>query len=298
MLSSTNTSTGYKKRNITALVRKSEQARTGKVLELVQKLQSSLEVEAILPHLLEYLRNYIPDCRLSYRYDEFEFNLEFEGPNLVHQCFYQLNVDDINLGEIRVTNSKEFSEFELQIIEETLTHLYFPLRNALLYQQAIRNARLDALTGVNNRFAFSRAFERELKLAHRYNNDLSLLILDIDHFKSVNDHYGHLCGDIVLRDVAQTIKAAMRETDMIFRYGGEEFTAILPKTDHQGALVIAERIRKEVEGLIINADNKPVSVTVSIGIGSLKNVESSDQLFIQADEHLYSAKRAGRNRVC
>jgi diguanylate cyclase (GGDEF)-like protein len=229
---------------------------------------------------------------------EINVHLPIGGPVLKHQCFYQLNAEHEKLGEIRISNSAKFTEFELSMVEVCLSHLLYPLRNALLYREAIRNARQDALTGVGNRFSFSRAFEREQRLAQRYHQDLSLLVIDIDFFKRINDQHGHSCGDEVLKSVAQCLQSVMRQTDMIFRYGGEEFTAILTKTNREGAQVIAERIRVEVEKLTVQLNENQVKTTVSIGIGSLNEAKDSQALFNQADDNLYLAKRNGRNRVC
>ncbi len=270
----------------------------GDTLEFVQSLQSSLELEVMLPHLLDRIRLSVPGSRLIYRHTELNIQIELGGPVLKNQCFYALKTDDDNLGEIRISNCARFNEPELQAIEDSLSYLLYPLRNAILYQQAIRNARQDALTGVGNRFAFSRAFEREQLLARRHDCNLSLLVIDVDHFKRVNDRYGHLVGDKVLKAVAVTLQEVMRQTDMVFRYGGEEFTAILTNTDRHGARVIAERVRQQVAGLTVEHDDETIAVTVSIGLGTLAEVHNNQELFERADENLYLAKRKGRNQVC
>ncbi len=299
MLSTTSTVSTLGKRNTTnSISSKRQSVATEDVLLLVQKLQSSLELEVIFAHLLEHIRTLVPGSRLLYSLPESSINLPIGGPVLKHQCFYQLNAEHEKLGEIRVSNSAKFTDYELSMVEVCLSHLLYPLRNALLYREAIRNARQDALTGVGNRFAFSRAFEREQRLAQRYHQDLSLLVIDIDFFKRINDQHGHLAGDEVLKSVAQCLESVMRQTDMIFRYGGEEFTAILTKTNREGAQVIAERIRNEVEKLTVPVNDNHVNTTVSIGIGSLQEAKDSQALFNQADDNLYLAKRKGRNQVC
>jgi diguanylate cyclase (GGDEF)-like protein len=257
----------------------------------------SLELEVILPALLDFIRQQVTGVRMRYTNPDLNLSMDFGGAVLKNQCFYQLKTDEQALGEIRFSNATRFSESELHAIERSLTHLLHPLRNALLYQQAVRNARQDALTGVGNRFAFSRTFEREQLLAKRHGTDLALLILDIDHFKQVNDEYGHLAGDKVLRCVADAMTDVMRATDEIFRYGGEEFTAILPTTDDSGAHVIAERIRKRVEQLEVQFEERVIKVTMSIGVASTAGIQVAAQLFEQADANLYQAKRSGRNRV-
>ncbi|BFM07575.1 GGDEF domain-containing protein [Halioxenophilus aromaticivorans] len=297
MLSPTGTRDRFSKR--AALVtQKSPVPDLGDTLTFVQSLQSSLELEVILPLLLERLCLFIPGSRMSYRHESLGIELEFGGPKLKHQFYYQLKTEHQELGEIRISNSKRLNEGHLKAIEENLSHLLFPLRNAMLYQEAIRSARVDALTGVGNRFAFSRSFEREHALAMRHQNDLSLLVLDVDYFKSINDRYGHLVGDQVLREVAQAIQNAMRQTDMVFRYGGEEFTAILTKTDAEGAAVIADRVRKHVADLYIRHEGQRIAVTISIGASSSSDSVDGRAMFEQADNNLYRAKRNGRNQVC
>lgn len=297
MLSQTDSRTSVGKR--AALVKsKPKQLNLEDTLSFVQSLQSSLELEVILTVFLEKLCLFIPGCRLAYQHEDLGLELALGGPVFKHQCFYQLSTEQQNLGEIRISNSSKFAEPDLIEIEQCLSHLLYPLRNAMLYQEAIRCARLDALTGVGNRFAFSRAFDREHALAIRHQNDLSLLILDVDHFKSINDHYGHLIGDQVLKEIAQEIENAMRQTDMVFRYGGEEFTAILTKTNAEGAAVIAERIRKRVADATILSGGERIPVTISIGVSSSSSSIEGRAMFEQADNNLYRAKRNGRNQVC
>jgi two-component system, cell cycle response regulator len=149
----------------------------------------------------------------------------------------------------------------------------------------------DALTGVSNRRYFDMRYPEELERAARYGFDLSCLMIDIDHFKSINDTYGHATGDIVIREVAAVIKSKMRSIDFVARYGGEEFCALLPETDIGAALHIAERIRDAIEALDLG-DSRP-RVTASLGAAA----GVTDDLVENADKALYEAKRRGRNRV-
>jgi diguanylate cyclase (GGDEF)-like protein len=169
------------------------------------------------------------------------------------------------------------------------------------YQQKLKdaNARLqlksstDALTGLGNRSAFDARFAEEVNRAVRYGSPLSLLMIDVDHFKSFNDIFGHPAGDAALQRVANALRVA-RPSDLVARYGGEEFAAILPATSRDGALLMAERMREAVE-------NTPVllrKLTVSIGAGTLApGCSDSARLIALADRALYAAKHAGRNRV-
>lgn len=159
-------------------------------------------------------------------------------------------------------------------------------------------AKTDALTGLGNRLFFDQALSEELHRTARYQTPLSVLLIDIDHFKNVNDTYGHLMGDQVLRGVGRSLRAFVRSTDRATRYGGEEFAVLLSHTDAEHARLAAERLRKQVEGLQHRQDGASVKVTVSIGVCTVTgpNVTSSNFL-ARADRALYAAKKAGRNRV-
>lgn len=156
----------------------------------------------------------------------------------------------------------------------------------------------DSLTGCLTRQAFAAATAAELGRARRAEHAISCIVLDVDHFKSVNDTYGHAAGDHVLRTVARLCRTEMRSHDILCRYGGEEFVILLPGTDEAGAYVLAERIRRAVSSHDITYANSTVHVTLSGGVGSWREPESDiERAFIRADAALYRAKLAGRNRI-
>ena len=168
-----------------------------------------------------------------------------------------------------------------------------------LKEQAEVLARTDYLTGLFNRRHFVELAERELDRAERYQRPLAMLMIDIDHFKSVNDTRGHAIGDLVLQEVARLIRAAVRAVDIVGRMGGEEFAAVLVEMDGESAREVAERVRCMVEEASIRVpEGVPVSVTISIGITHLcgRNADL-DTLLNEADAAMYSAKVSGRNRV-
>jgi len=160
-------------------------------------------------------------------------------------------------------------------------------------------ATTDALTSLYNRGYFNIKLEEEFQRCSRYDQDLSLLIMDADHFKSVNDDYGHPAGDAFLIALAQAILGVARQVDIVARYGGEEFVLILPQTNGDDAMILAERLRLTVEQMSIEFEGHLISRTTSIGIASLQEVkaESADELLTIADQALYAAKESGRNRV-
>lgn len=156
----------------------------------------------------------------------------------------------------------------------------------------------DALTGLYNRRHFETSADREFLRAVRYKNNLTFAIIDIDFFKKINDTYGHLCGDKILKDVAFIINDSFRKTDMVFRYGGEEFVVILTETDSQGAQIPLERLRERIANSEFTFKTQKLNVTISIGYASnLDDAEDAVELFSFADDALYKAKESGRNRI-
>ncbi|HET9956344.1 MAG TPA: diguanylate cyclase [Polyangiaceae bacterium] len=157
----------------------------------------------------------------------------------------------------------------------------------------------DPLTGLFNRRRFADVLKREYAVTRRYQNTLSCLLLDLDHFKRINDHYGHDAGDRVLKELAQKVAENLREVDVPARYGGEEFAVLLPHTRKEDARIVAERLRRAIESIQLTFDGKPERVTVSIGVAGNTDVASgkAEDLVKAADVALYEAKRLGRNRV-
>ena len=161
-------------------------------------------------------------------------------------------------------------------------------------------ATTDPLTKLLNRRALLERLSREVDRAKRYESKLTLLLLDIDHFKRINDERGHLVGDGVLRQIGALIEASVRTVDIAARYGGEEFVLILPETSQDGGIIFAERIRESIERYPFDASSdEPLHLTASIGVATFPapRVESNDDLFARADEALYRAKSSGRNQV-
>jgi diguanylate cyclase (GGDEF)-like protein len=165
--------------------------------------------------------------------------------------------------------------------------------------EAMRMATLDPLTGAYNRRTFHEIAERELSRARRAGQPLSIIVLDIDHFRPVNDKYGNRIGDEMLQRIADIVRSALRKEDMLVRYGGEEFLVMLPDVPGPGAVVVAGRIRKSVEAEAIEAGGQKIPVTVSVGVSARldEGPESMENLLARADEALALAKQRGRNRV-
>ncbi len=156
----------------------------------------------------------------------------------------------------------------------------------------------DGLTQIHNKRFFLEFLEREMGRCHRYNRSLSLIMFDIDHFKSINDTNGHLAGDYVLRELSATIKPRVRKEECFARYGGEEFAVVMPEAGGDNARKFAEKIRKMVEEHHFSFENKPIRVTVSLGVADLTGEMTEPLQFIKiVDQNLYKAKKSGRNKV-
>ena len=179
---------------------------------------------------------------------------------------------------------------------------YITLNQSYLLTKAVAEvellSRIDYLTGLNNKRFFFELVEREMGIAIRYNFIASLLLIDLDHFKRVNDRYGHLVGDQVLQVVANVIANALRSTDIVGRFGGEELIIFLPNTNCEEAVRAAERLKREISDTVIDYKNNSISVTASIGITSTESgTYDIEELIQYADSALYRAKSEGRDRV-
>jgi two-component system, cell cycle response regulator len=170
---------------------------------------------------------------------------------------------------------------------------------AAYHDEIYRLTTMDGLTQIHNRRYFDEQIDRELSRSRRYDRVLSLVLMDIDHFKQINDQHGHLAGDYVLKHLASAVRTRIRREDVFARYGGEEFAVILPEIDLKGARLFAEKVRHVVAKQHFTFDNQVIPVTVSAGVATLKPAhrEASDLVRV-ADEKLYEAKMNGRNRVC
>lgn len=170
--------------------------------------------------------------------------------------------------------------------------------HSLLAEEALQcAARTDHLTGIANRWEFMSRFTSEKGRAERHGTPLSIIIADIDHFKSVNDTFGHNAGDRVLRSVANAISSSIRVEDTCGRWGGEEFLLLLPDTNLDAAATVAEKLRQAVSELVIPWEGESIAITMSMGVGQFRPGMTLDECIQPADHALYRAKTGGRNRV-
>lgn len=274
----------------------------------------------------------IPDAYQDPRFNpEFDRRTGFRTRSIL--CLPLRNMQGRIIGAVQVLNKREgsFTDDDVALLTALASQAAIALENADLYTRlrdlnakleekveertadlVAANERLsvlnkeleqlsitDSLTQIFNRRFFMERIRQETKRVHRYGSSVSLLMMDIDHFKKVNDTYGHLAGDVVLAGVAGIIKQRLRETDVLARYGGEEFVLLATPMEMNGAVALAERIRALVEASEIPYDGKRIRVTISIGVSSWEPTlkDNFEELVRLADDALYGAKEEGRNRV-
>jgi diguanylate cyclase (GGDEF)-like protein len=174
---------------------------------------------------------------------------------------------------------------------------YAQLETALrLYEQAAQQAQRDSLTGLLNHACFKEHLNRHFQEARRYDRPLSLMMLDLDHFKRINDTQGHPVGDEVLKAVAATVGSNIRDCDYAYRYGGEELALLLPETSEEQATLLAERLRRQIRGLAVG---NGVNVSASFGVAQIESCDAcGEDLLMRTDQALYQAKAMGRDQVC
>jgi two-component system cell cycle response regulator len=243
-------------------------------------------------------------CALPYR-GEFDpahqvvLTRRFPWPKVPSLLVLPLVLRDQALGTLILGAKRRqaFGEAVRPTLEVLASHLATSLSNARMIAQLEKMATTDGLTGLLNKRAMLDEAERKTAAAARFGRALSVLVVDIDFFKKVNDTYGHDVGDVVIRGVGEVLKRHKRNTDFVARFGGEEFVALCEQTDAKGAMLLAERIREELSKIVFHAPNGTLSVTCSIGVATFPEAGHGwEALFKSADEALYVSKRSGRNR--
>jgi len=266
--------------------------------QLRNQLQTSLEINELLHMFFAASQRLLDFQGLSFRNAAQRINLSLGENNGAFRIDYQLELEGELLGVLSAHNADALDEQALSSLESLTSALVFPLRNALKYHAVLHASLHDPLTGVRNRAGMAELLERDLQSARRTGTPLSVLMVDIDHFKMINDQYGHAGGDAALIAVAQQLEENLRAVDAVFRFGGEEFMVVLPNTDMPYLLQVAERLRKSVEDMVVVHEGQRIKLSLSFGAAIVRKDESQHQLLQRADAALYMAKENGRNRVC
>jgi len=204
-----------------------------------------------------------------------------------------------NLGILALTRpeSDPLTDVEVRFLSAVAATLALTIRHTALVDELRESSTHDELTGLANRRLLATRLEREIARARRYDTDLALLMLDIDHFKQLNDRFGHPVGDAVLRDIAQVLEEGVRTVDTVARAGGEEFVVLLPRTDGDAASRVADKLRARIAAHDVDELDGKARITISLGVAVLDAGETADALLARADRALYDAKEAGRDRV-
>lgn len=236
-------------------------------------------------------------------YMSWEERLPFYDDGVVHSVIASpLIIGKKLLGVIgiaRITSPESFSEKDKNLLFLFGQHAAIALKNAELFNEIQTLTKVDALTGIYNRRGFNELCERELIHAKRSKLTQSMLMIDIDFFKKINDQYGHPIGDQILLSLSKELGKNLRQTDILCRYGGEEFAILLPETTIQTAKTIAERLRISISNYSFEVTKTTLHITISIGVSWMHGDHAElDILLDRADEAMYQAKRSGRNRVC
>ena len=205
-------------------------------------------------------------------------------------------IDDSGILLI-LKKGQELCDEDMGLISQSLEILVDSLRRGLEYEDLFERASNDPLTGLANRRVLDDRIDGMIGSARRYNRPLTMVLMDLDRFKNINDNLGHQVGDEVLISVANVLRHAVRSTDLLVRIGGDEFALVLDDTDLKSARVLAERLCLGVDGLNVWA-NKSIKLGISIGLAELRENETLKQWFERTDDVLYHAKAEGRARVC
>ncbi len=230
-------------------------------------------------------------------------NFEISGPGLFFTHIpLTAQKKVIGVFVLAAPSTPAFKRDAPHLIKLAQNEVTMVLDNARLYEAAKQLAVTDGLTKVYNHRFFQELLEKEYKRSDRYDTEFSLIMLDIDYFKKINDTYGHLLGDEILKDIASLILGCLRSMDVVARYGGEEFAILLPETNLAEAVKTAERIRRTIENhdFVEVQRGKPLKVTISLGVTTYpsENINDRSDILTKADIALYEAKETGRNRVC
>jgi diguanylate cyclase (GGDEF)-like protein len=274
-----------------------EQRRQQAMFTLSRQLPTTLELESLVRLFADIVHKVVPFDGLSLEMEGEDFAWT-QGVEAQHHAEYGLRLNEQRLGTLTLMRRFPFGKDELEVFEDLLAFLLYPLRNALLYRHTLRLALRDPLTGVGNRLAFDEALAREIVRAGRHDGRLALMMLDMDGFKEVNDRHGHLVGDELLKHFARLVKATARGSDMLFRFGGDEFALLMPETDMDGARQLARRLREVLVVQPLLQGEETIPLQSSIGVAQWLPGEGAAAFTARADAALYEDKRSRRAGVC
>ncbi len=269
-----------------------------KMLQITASLQTSLELVRLIGLFSEHVQGLVPHEGMEYSHASCGTNAILVGENGVFHAEIALNVGEESVGTLGIARNCPITPAEANTVRHLSATLLFPLRNALMYKAAREGAIRDPLTGLHNRLALDETAAREIDRARRYGAPLSLVCVDIDNFKLINDTWGHSAGDAVIKHLADIMRQTARGSDMTFRIGGEEFVILAANTTLEGAVQLGERLRVAFANQPCTWHDHRINVALSAGVAECRIEWDLLTLFEHADRGLYVAKRSGRNQVC
>lgn len=224
-----------------------------------------------------------------------------KASQLLNRLYFPMEIGGTRIGMLKMIrySDEPFSKHQNDIVSMIVSTLTLSLRNAEIHREVQEMASTDSLTGLFNKRYFFEIIDREFKSTMRYQSPVSLIMVDLDNFKMINDKFGHLAGDAVLRGVSSMLIKSLREMDVPARYGGDELAIILPETAVEQAFFVAKRIKRLLEQTPIKYRDSSIKITASFGISSCPNssIRTVEDMIAEADRALYDAKACGRNRI-
>lgn len=225
-------------------------------------------------------------------------SMKYQSPNRV---FFPMEIGDNKIGTLQLIrySGDQFTDHEFNIVSMVGSTLTLALRNSEIHREAQELATIDSLTGLYNKRYFLDILNKEFKSTQRYQTPVSLIMIDLDNFKLINDKFGHQAGDTVLKNIASLLTKSLREIDIPTRYGGDEVAVILPETVIEQAFFVAKRIKRLIEEHPVRFGEDSIKVTASFGISSCPNsmIKTAEEMISASDKALYEAKKFGRNRI-
>lgn len=260
-------------------------------LALVMTVQKCLDPQALLNQLAEFVADFLPVRALAWENGSFMVSTAYFEQSDAHQTL-SLTLPEQHLGKLTIDSQRPLRPEEIDWVSGLVDSVAYPLRNVCLYQKALASAERDPLTGLKNRRAFDAAIEQELARYTRYGTHSSLVMIDLTSFKAINDTWGHDVGDEVLDRMGQVLRQLRRETDQIYRFGGDEFAAILPGTTAYGAQHFAQRLTRWLaEHPLTIKSGEQFSIRAAVGYAQTQAKTDAKDWFRRADQALYAAKR-------
>jgi diguanylate cyclase (GGDEF)-like protein len=267
------------------------------LLDFMLKLHASLDLEQIFKTVAKTINQHTVIDHLGYSNADLDLSVNIGSKQANTFSYNIIDEREKHIGELVISRKTPFDENDTNLFECLICYAIFAIRNNIDYQYAMMNSLTDPLTELGNRRALNKTINHERELAKRFNQPFSVIAIDIDNFKSINDTYGHDVGDMMLQHVSKELALATREYDELFRLGGDEFIVVLNQADAETALNVAYRIVKSIRRKQFDIKNDTLTTTVSIGVAISSADDDNQSILDRADQALYRAKHQGKDCI-